>query len=690
MSKKYVSVQALAAEEKRIEAELAYTSTCKNTGKTKIFDYSKKAYANRQYDILSVWVWATYKRRYAAGNESQTSWYDRANIFFGFLREYGVTELKELDSRVFVRFVEWLKNHPTQSYSVAGSLYRALRPLFEQMGRHPRVSVKFDLPKNAFPKSTSLAAVDLGYDKNEMKQILKAVAEALREKRDAFESEYIPLFLGKPAPLDDVAELNPKTGTRSLWASHEHRVWFFENVLQCKPITLTRELEKFQKGQQFRNSFLYHPRKEYQDIHEFYEFIGAGSEYKPKYLGKASPIKYLTPWKKREYIIWYWENKMDSQYYTQEECRLKFREFYTAMREHWGTPAQFFKSRNTWRWISASDLAPYYLMLIIRTGLNPSTIQGLTIDCLEVDPLNPDRKFISWKKYRSHKSDRTISEEISKNDTWAVSIIERVIKITSTIRTNQKELWISNENPCRTPSAFHAAYFRTGIKRIFNKRPIFSSNTGNKLDVVAKSFRPTMAWEEYLRTEDLRYLQTLLGHSKVSTTADYLRRVEDPLFRSRRALHQEAMFIGLTESKEKAKKYISESDSRLIAKDHKNGFYDGILNHCKDPLSGVAKGQAQGEMCDADLEVCQGCQNLVITPYDIKKYFCYISFHHYLKDVDEISQDEFDKATAYKKHFWQSYVLPKYPVALVEEIRQEAKLNPIDVWDPKSFEVYKS
>ncbi|TKA91726.1 integrase [Halopseudomonas bauzanensis] len=95
-------------------------------------------------------------------------------------------------------------------------------------------------------------------------------------------------------------------------------------------------------------------------------------------------------------------------------------------------------------------------------------------------------------------------------------------------------------------------------------------------------------------------------------------------------------------------------------------------------------------MCDADLEICQGCQNLVITPYDIKKYFCYMSFNQYINDIGEISDAELEKATSYKRSFWETYVLPKYPATFIEKIREDAEANPIDVWDPKRFEGYKS
>ena len=56
MNDRYATVHHLAAEEKRVEEDLVYTSVCKNTGKVKVFDYSKKAYALSHHDILSVWT----------------------------------------------------------------------------------------------------------------------------------------------------------------------------------------------------------------------------------------------------------------------------------------------------------------------------------------------------------------------------------------------------------------------------------------------------------------------------------------------------------------------------------------------------------------------------------------------------------------------------------------------------------
>src|SRR5690606_39260827 len=162
MNDRYATVHHLAAEEKRVEEDLVYTSVCKNTGKVKVFDYSKKAYALSHHDILSVWVWAAYKRRNAAGNESQTVWYDRANLFFDFLKAYGIKKVEELDSRVIAVSLVWLMPRPGICYSSAGTPYRLLRPHFEQKRRHPTVHIDLCFPTHAFPNPSGWHALDLG------------------------------------------------------------------------------------------------------------------------------------------------------------------------------------------------------------------------------------------------------------------------------------------------------------------------------------------------------------------------------------------------------------------------------------------------------------------------------------------------------------------------------------------------
>ncbi|MGK0547420.1 hypothetical protein ACSEE7_18175, partial [Halomonas cupida] len=654
----------------------------------KLFDFSKKKAAEKNRAIMEVFVWAIYKLRNRSGNTTKTSHYEKCSSFFEFLETNDIYDPELLDTAVFSRYAEWLKRHPTMSYSTAAAVYRGLRPVFNKMGSHPKINKNISPPRNAFPKSTSLQRVDPGYDEKEFKQILKSVIQSLRESKERLEIEHEPQYLGTEPPLDGVATLNKKTGKHVLWATHEYRIWYFENKMKCQTLTRYSDVIQVPKGHQFWYSITRdHPHKEYKTVEGFYEYIKAGPCYQPKYLNQPSPVKYITPWKKWEYVVWYWENKMGSKSYTDKELKDNFREFRTAMREHWTGAYSVMAKLNTCHWISSYDLAPYYLLLIIRTGLNPATVQNLDIDCIQPDPVDPTLNYINWTKHRAHKKGSTIPEERKNNDTWAVSIIERVINITARIRPKgMKELWISNANNHKTPKPFSAGYFQAGVRRIFDKHPVFSSESGEKVKVHAKNIRPTIAWNEYLRTEDLQYLKTLLGHTKTSTTSEYLRRLNDPLFRARRAIHSEAMLLGLTGKDQLAKQYLVKNDSIVIAKDEANGIFDGLLNHCKDPASSPIPGQRRGELCTASTDMCLGCQNLVITPEDIKKHFCYINFHDHLLATGEISEQEFDKAVSGKKHFWDKYILQKYPKYFVRELKAEAEASPIPIWDPKLYE----
>ncbi|NNB52786.1 integrase [Pseudomonas fragi] len=85
-----------------------------------------------------------------------------------------------------------------------------------------------------------------------------------------------------------------------------------------------------------------------------------------------------------------------------------------------------------------------------------------------------------------------------------------------------------------------------------------------------------------------------------------------------------------------------------------------------------------------------GCQNLVITPNDIKKYFCYIFFHDYLLDSGDIDEKEYRSAISEKRFIWTEYILPKYSKSLIEKMKTEASVSPIPEWDISNYENNKN
>ncbi|WP_193384580.1 hypothetical protein [Stutzerimonas stutzeri] len=677
------SLHFLTAAEERAETELKFTTECKNTAKLYAYDLSSKPYSDSFRDVLGVVVWAIYRRRNMMGHLSRLAIIEILPRFFKFLESVLIYRAEQLSGDTLRYFAEWLKKDKSLSYSTAASMYRKISPVFLQMSSHYKVSDSFIPVRNAFPKSSSLVSSCVGYDQEELKGILNAAVRGMRESASRFEKTYQPKWIGIAPPLEDVAPIGP-CGSRSYWASEEYRTWWWENNCGCMRLN-SNALYKLPKGQAFFQSTAPDGKKgSVKYLSEFYDRIGAGPDYKPKYLGLPCPINYRTPWKKKDYLVWYWENKLGCRALSGGELKKIAPEFWGALKEYFGGRIKdFYKELGVYRWVQAEDLIPYYLLLLIRTQLNPSTVQRLTIDCLVPDPLNDGRVMIDWKKYRSFKKGMTIPTD-KGNDGWPAMIIKRVSAITESIREDgQDELWIANANRFKVSQPLGSSAFKRALQA-FSRKHALTSSDGKPLSIQARLIRPAMAWSEYLRTEDMNYLQALLGHARLSTTADYLRRLDDPIFLTRRAVHQDAVFVRLSSAEDGS--LISES---LEASESTQGMHEALLNHCRDPLRSPASGQKTGSLCSASSEVCLGCQNLIITFLDIKKYFCFIAFHDYLLQAGDITDLEHRKATSEKRFIWENYILVKYDSGVIERIRSEALTFPILEWDISLYEERK-
>lgn len=664
MNKK-TSLSILNAAEKRAEKELKFSIKCKNDGIAYNYDLSTRKHIKSNLKIASILSWALYKQRNSIGHTSRISIIEGMQCFFTFLNINCISNPKDLNKDTHIYYIAWLKKEANIKYSTAGSRYRKLATTFRVMNKHKNIANDFLPITNAFPKSTELATPNEGYSESELKMILKAITKELRTNKPMLENKYIPDWIGKPAPLDDVADIS-KRGVRSIWSSFKHLQWWWENNCECKPLN-RKEIERIPKGYQFIEALREHSNGNKDFLNNFYSTLNVNKDYTPKYYGIPSPIKYKTPWKKMDYLSWYWENYMNCMPTTIAEAKKDHPKFYGALKEYKIPISNFLRSKDTFKWLQTSDLIPYYLILLIRTGANPSTIQRLTTDCLIRDPLNENNTSIDWIKFRSFKKGKTIPIS-TNNDNWPVMIIKRVINITQSIRGKENNLWIGNSNVHKTTAPILNTAFKRQVRN-FSIEHKLKHDDGSPLYIQAQLIRPTIAWHEYLRTEDMTYLQALLAHNKITTTADYLRRLNDPIFLLNRTLHQEAMFIGIT--KNNIKKEVSCTEN--------------ILNHCKNPITNEEK----KTYCTESSESCLGCQNLVITIKDIKKHYCFINYYKYMFDIGDISESEHSKLTSNKLHIWNTQILPRYPKDLLLKIESDAIKSPIQEWDTSNYEQSK-
>lgn len=668
MSPKLNNVSRVNAAERRVQRDLAFTERCKNTGLVYTYDFSKKTYAKSHRSITEIFVWAMYKCRHSQGHETRLSIITLANSFFQFLGDFNFFRPEELNRACLSRWVEWLKERSSLSYSTAASQHRGLCGIFQQMKRHKDVPDSFVPPKNPFPKSGQLTTANIGYGDTELKAILRAVVSDMKNIMRKIQP-YEFKWKGKPPPIDDVAP-SGSNGSRSIWESFEYKVWWWENGTNCQRLNFP-QLMPIPGSQVFVASFQEPSCLRMKGVYKFYDDIGAGDTYIPRYLGKECPIKYSTPWKKHDFMVWYWENEV-GEYVYGKEAKTRFPDFAYAISEYYPSYQSFYDGIGLYKWFSAVDLVPFYLMLLFRTFLNPSTTQRLPIDCLSDHPLDGTKVFLDYVKFRSGRIDKTIPSD-RLHDGWPVSIVNKVIEITGKYREpGQKELWITNSNRYRKSLPLGKAGFKYAVREFALKHDLKDAE-GRPLELKANLIRPSVAWQGYLKTDDLNFLQSLLGHTKITQTADYLRRVGDPVLRFRRAMHQNAMLLDLAGE--------SYRDEILLDEE----FPDMFLSHCRDPSNSPIKGQKVDQPCGARHEVCLGCENIVVTPSDIKRYFCFIDYYVEVFRMEAISEGEFNEATAEKRFMWETYILPRYSPELIEHLRAEAKSSPVSPWDPLSL-----
>lgn len=84
-----------------------------------------------------------------------------------------------------------------------------------------------------------------------------------------------------------------------------------------------------------------------------------------------------------------------------------------------------------------------------------------------------------------------------------------------------------------------------------------SDSASAPLRVTFPRIRATIAIKEYARTGNLGYIQVLLGHTDHRSTVTYLSQMDNPILLHRRSIHEEALFVDLTEGTKAAVSFLT-------------------------------------------------------------------------------------------------------------------------------------
>ena len=679
---------------------LSFSIECCNTRRSYTYDLET---LSSQYATLSrAFAWSMLSNRSSVGHSTRERGVGAIRIFYNFLdvqkNAQNLQHPSDIDTALLRHYAQWLMRQKDRSYRTQSVNYRSLGSMIKRWIGKSWAASKLIFPEGQFPGANATGSTRKAYSAAELRQIVQGIKLDLQAAAKKLEMPYEPKYLNKPPPTEDVAPYNeqlPYALQHNPWQNDEYCIWWWENSCQCKRMKIA-EIQRLHKGNTFLRSlskewkcFRSNFRGTAKRLEQFYESIGAGDDYIPRFLGKPCPIKYFNRWKKMEYLQWYWENHCNSSMEVYGAMRQKYPRFINAIREHHGSLVEFFEFVGVTHKITVFDLVPYYLGLLVSTALNPSTIRTLEIDCLSQDPLDDQKLSLNWTKLRARTQGQTIPAK-RLNGFSPVSIVERLIALTAPFRQeNQRQLFITNSanSGSRKGYSITKAMFSRAVTRFFDTHGIKAdpdSFNGNSSFSIASGarFRNTIAQHEYRRTGKLEYLQTLLSHSRAEQTSNYIQKNGDPVLRFRRGIHLEALFVGITSCRENGVSFIEQHglSSQKIRGDYlKDRWHKSISAHCRDPLASPVHGQRVGIECSAH-DVCLYCQNLVITPEDLVRYFAFVFYHEKKLEQGALTRTEFSTSVDERRHIFEGYILPRYSEESIARARHEAATNPPIEW----------
>jgi hypothetical protein len=678
---------------------LTFSIQCCNAHKT--YSYNLEVLPLQYVGLSRGFAWSILANRSSVGHLHREKSLGAIRMFYKYLDALD-TSLRpqhpsKIDASLLRHYAQWLRVHQEKAHTTKSLTYRSLTVLIKRWIGRPWAAAQLVIPEGQFPGASATAAARKPYSESELKQIVNAVKKDLHASAQKFERPYKPKYINQPAPVDDVAPYNESLPFRlqhDPWQSEDYQIWWWENISECRQLKVG-EIQRLHKGNSFLRSLSgswNRSKSTYcgtaDRLIHFYEKIGAGENYIPKFLGKPCPIKYTNRWKKFEYLQWYWENYCACSVDVYGVMRKKYPRFVNAIREHHGSLIQFFEFVGVAHRITVYDLVPYYIGLLISTALNPSTVRNLDIDCLSPDPLDARKLSINWTKLRARNQGQSIPAA-RLNGLSPVSLVERLIAVTRPIRQDgQGKLFITNSANAGSRNGYSLSktMFSRAVHTWFENHGIKNHNgllEESPLSIGSSArFRNTIAQHEYRRTGDLAYVKTLLSHSRSDLTSSYINKTGDPILRFRRGIHLEALFVGITSNRDAANSIIEQhglSPKSMREAAVNRNWHESMVAHCRDPKTSPVHGQRPGMECNAH-DVCLYCPNLVVTSHDLVRHFAFVFYHEHLLTQGALSLHEFNNAVSERRHMFEEYILPRYGEDAVIRAREEAKIHPPVEW----------
>jgi hypothetical protein len=272
-----------------------------------------------------------------------------------------------------------------------------------------------------------------------------------------------------------------------------------------------------------------------------------------------------------------------------------------AFRAHGGT-----KGVEPYLYPRAESLLSYYLAILIHTAGNPGAIAELSCDCLQPIPLLDDRQMLVWNKRRAGVVQRRSFRSDAAFDPPA--LVRELLQWTHRLRPQapkaaQQRLFVFKG--ARGINAWSAATAKHVIKHDFLSRhglPHFS----------LASVRPSVLSTLYRASGDLQQAKAAANHQQINTTIRYVQGPEVEAQHRLRISALQSAFLGHVSRSRAPEASAADQKPPGTAPVPRGAAVSMFGFDCKDPLSGIAPGTRQGELCPSFLG-CFTCPNAIIT-----------------------------------------------------------------------------
>lgn len=367
-------------------------------------------------------------------------------------------------------------------------------------------------------------------------------------------------------------------------------------------------------------------------------------------------------WTNLANIVWYLEHVYEGRYVSSTELREQSGRL-------WATTKEPYRAM----YPTLEDVVPFYLLLCIKTGLNPESAMRLKRNCLEEQTTTPHETLLHYVKLRSAGA---MTQPVRTEGTFSPGgLIQTYLKLSSRCNelVDDNSLWlVAKHKRANFISAPSPVSFARAVCA-FAKRHNLKYDDGTPLQLRADRLRPTWKTLSY-RHSNGDLLIAGHDHRRDSTTVEYInnRMTED--------VHNQAIMNGqyqfhsffsgavVPDGNSAAEAASIINTDIVTAEAILNGQQEMLIADCKDMFN--APGGVSGQLC-RKVWACFGCPNSIWTSRILPKVLWYMDF--FLEQRRLISEQEWEKKFGYPYALITLHILPAFSNEAITLAKTAAK-----------------